>query len=301
MSTFATINDLSLVMAMDLATPVLSLLELSRAEDRRVLQALAENPSTPPEVLRALLQRFPGEFLRNPVLPLLLLEAPDFFRRCSFSQLQALIFRADFPRAFLLDLQSHHESRVVSLVQRALLAHPETRALELKWVSHGERLLRRAAASSKATAEMLEALLCDINVMVRRTAAGNPKASQQFLSLLRRAGASEDLSSFEAPGQVSREELDALSSKGPFARALWVRHPKTPVTYAKVTSCHHDSYWLTALATRPDLPEELSLLKKYRRGFSCLDKELKKREAPMRGEQRGRRDKIKHAPLGGKC
>ena len=295
MSTFATVNDLSLLMARDLATPFFSLIELSRSEDPRVLRALAENPSTPPEVLRALLTRFPGEFLRNPVLPLLLLEAPDFFRVCSLAQLQAVIFRADFPRVFLLDLQSHSDQRVVSVARRALLAHPETQTCELEWFCHEDRALRRsAAASAKVSEEILEALLCDINVGVRRAAARNPKAPRRFLSLLRRAGASEDLSAFETPGRVSRDELRELSSKGPLARALWVRHPMTPVACAKIMS-HFDPCWLAALATRGDLPaEELALLEKLRRTFEWVDRELRLREARERaGEARGRRDKIK--------
>src|SRR5690349_3319636 len=104
MTIFDTTCDVSLLMARDLATPLVAFTELARSQDPKVLKALTENPNTPPEILRGLSQRFPGEFLKNPVLPMLLLESPEFFRRFTLEQLQVLIFRADFPRFVLLDL-----------------------------------------------------------------------------------------------------------------------------------------------------------------------------------------------------
>ena len=62
------------------------------------------------------------------------------------------------------------------------------------------------------------------------SAAKNPKAPKELLTLLYRAGASEDLRSFEKiTKHISLEDLKELSTLGPFGRALWMRHPKTPL------------------------------------------------------------------------
>ena len=68
-------------LASDPATPPETLSELARIGDASVRAAIACNPNTPVKTLLDVGSDYPHEFLRNPALPLLLLEQPDLPER----------------------------------------------------------------------------------------------------------------------------------------------------------------------------------------------------------------------------
>lgn len=53
------------------------------SQNRSVIEALASNPGSPPEMLLDLMEEAPGAFCRNSVAPLLTLEIPDFLEKAS--------------------------------------------------------------------------------------------------------------------------------------------------------------------------------------------------------------------------
>jgi hypothetical protein len=266
---------------------------ISSCADPQVLCALAKNPNTPAKILFRLAERFPSEFLHNPVLPLLLLENPLFFREMTHPQLSAIIFRAEFPRELLLDLCQHPQRGISLMAHRALCQHPATPASELAACKSGGNEVRRAlAVASNTDAELLRELLCDSDAEVRRRASRHKNAPQDVLLLLRRAGATEDLLDFATPQSLSRAQHEQLQELGPFARALWVRHPRTTLDAAVVSSV--DPWWLAALVSRLDLPDEvLAQVRKF--SFPCVEREFTRRlkrqkesRPSLRGGSRGR-------------
>jgi hypothetical protein len=91
--------------------------DVSRSQ-QRVLDALARNPNTPPEVLRELAGTFPDAFLRNPVLPLLLLEDPDFLAPVRPGTLKRLLMRVDVPSLLLAALTHHASGDIADAARR---------------------------------------------------------------------------------------------------------------------------------------------------------------------------------------
>ena len=71
---------LMLIVAANPATSGETLEKLLVHKDKAIRQAVAGNPNTPVRHLLGLAQEFPGEFLSNPVLPLLTLSQPDFIK-----------------------------------------------------------------------------------------------------------------------------------------------------------------------------------------------------------------------------
>jgi hypothetical protein len=67
-------------------------------EEQEYFDMLASHPNTPPDLLRHWLPHAPTAFLRNPALPLLLLEVPDFFEGVPEEVQLTLLSRADAPR-----------------------------------------------------------------------------------------------------------------------------------------------------------------------------------------------------------
>lgn len=69
------------IVAANPATSAETLEKLARSNDEEICRAVAHNPNTPVPVLLLLAQKFPLEFLSNPILPLLNLSQPDFIKK----------------------------------------------------------------------------------------------------------------------------------------------------------------------------------------------------------------------------
>jgi hypothetical protein len=83
------------------------LVEIAKQPDcvsQAVLDALAENPNTPPSLLKHLFGVAAGAACRNPALPLIPLEEPGFFSDLDAGSCKALLSRADAPDSFLSPL-----------------------------------------------------------------------------------------------------------------------------------------------------------------------------------------------------
>lgn len=128
------------------------------AADRRaapLITAIAAHPNTPPMTLADLLNRRPHDaypgFIRNPVLPLLPLECPDFSRELGGATIRFLLLQRDLP-ATAACLLSVHPAPLVAFEARmhiTLLADsdlpPEERAA---CVAAWEKLLRQVITDS---------------------------------------------------------------------------------------------------------------------------------------------------------
>ena len=149
---------MSLEEAKDPNTKPARLVELSQEQDQKILVALAQNPSTPLDTLLVLAQRYPADFLANPVLPVLLLENPNVLHGCSYEAAKALVELPESP----------------SWVLHSLALHPE-------------QDLRQHVASNKTTSiAILEALSRDADGGVRRSVATNGNTPLAILEVLAR-------------------------------------------------------------------------------------------------------------------
>lgn len=66
------------------ATPTDVLAQLSEADEVAVRRAVALNPNTSLQILGQLAGEFPGEFLHNPILPILNMTRPDFIKELPY-------------------------------------------------------------------------------------------------------------------------------------------------------------------------------------------------------------------------
>jgi hypothetical protein len=88
-----------------------------------VAEALAAHPNAPPNILRWWLHIAPDAFLRNPVLPLLLLELPNFFDGVRAEKLLSLLSGAAVPPSVVRVLMaSRHEAVARTACQHIVVA-----------------------------------------------------------------------------------------------------------------------------------------------------------------------------------
>jgi hypothetical protein len=164
--------------ASDPSTSPARLEVLSRNKTKRIVEAVAQNPNTPPAVLLLLAETFPSQVLQNSVLPILLLERPDFLEDAYLSTLRKMLF-CDAPApSWLLTFISSRWPRMRSDVARCTDAWPE---LLEEFARDDYEYTRRGAASNPNTPlASLSLLAQDVATYVRCNVAMNPAA----LSLL---------------------------------------------------------------------------------------------------------------------
>jgi hypothetical protein len=109
---------------------------------REIQRNIVAHPNVPPSVLfpdslaidDRLIATYPDAFLRNPILPLLALEKPDYLQRITKTTLLRLLAWAHVPRSFLVLAFMHEDDAVrdaaMSHVQMAGDVVPESGADE---------------------------------------------------------------------------------------------------------------------------------------------------------------------------
>ena len=169
------------------------------AEERRdLLWVIAANPQTPEDILTVLAEE--GHYA-GPTP-----QAPN----CS---------RAGAPPS------SPRERR---RIREAALSNPHTPSCVLRKQaeSNDHRAPRAIAANPSTPQDVLERLATASDRDVRRVASSNTQLPVETLRLLRRAGASEELTDMGQPApDLSADECARLLALGPFAQALVADHP----------------------------------------------------------------------------
>jgi len=118
-----------------------------------VRDTIARNPSAPPTALALILADSPHAVAKNPVLPLIPLEDPDFLSRPSPLALQRLLLDPQVPLALLEMLQWHSDARIAEAAREHIaLAGP------LFGVDALEQLSARVAAYPVGDVELLRTL-----------------------------------------------------------------------------------------------------------------------------------------------
>lgn len=132
------------------------LAELIKSDDAVICQQVAQHPNTSPETLKELFEKYPQEVLNNPVIDLLLLENPNFFKE---------LYNAN-PDCFNKSLPSFY----------------------LDWAAnHDDILIRYSIATGiKTPQSILDKLAEDRDLSVVECVARNPNTSTETLAKLAR-------------------------------------------------------------------------------------------------------------------
>ncbi|MBD2200272.1 MULTISPECIES: hypothetical protein [Calothrix] len=96
-------NQVAIAAANNIDTTPELLTELARHKDIQVRQAVASNPNTPIDVLFQLAEEFPIEFIKNPILPLLHLENPAFYKTIPHEVILNILASEDAPEEWLIE------------------------------------------------------------------------------------------------------------------------------------------------------------------------------------------------------
>jgi hypothetical protein len=95
---------------------------LAQSPDKTTRRNVALNPQTPTDVLLALAPTFAGEFFRNPVFDLLLMEDPNMLNGLPVSVMKNILKREDCPDSFLIwAAKCGDKSHQLALVSRPVL------------------------------------------------------------------------------------------------------------------------------------------------------------------------------------
>lgn len=166
--------------------------------ERRVLEALVANPSTPPDALAHLVGEVPAAFCRNPIAPLLALEQPDFLEKLSGRAVRQMLRSPRAPVTLVAQVVASADRVLVwgeDLAEAARL-HVTQQAEEIpdqEWAEHVRRYwqeyARPACWVDRQRHELYE--LAELTaVPVEWASDGNaPLEVNDYADFLRRAGA----------------------------------------------------------------------------------------------------------------
>ncbi len=254
--------------AADPATSPARLQDLARQGGSREKRAVAANPNAPTEVLLWLARWHWDAVLRNPILPLLLMEDPNFPARLPLIALREILRMEDPPREFLAPLMRHPNEEI----REAARLHRTTRQRQPKAAEEGAPTFGLQLRGGAALAELvtlglappwlllsaLEASEIGLRMRAARCVREQGPAGplHERMQLLQEAGADEQL---RCLGKCRRDmdpaRLALLADGGPFARRLAARHPRTPPEALMKLAGVHGEFTVRCCAARnPSTP-----------------------------------------------
>ena len=257
------------IIAANPATPSTTLELLGKEQNASIQSALAQNPNTPMPLLLQLAPNFPGEFLSNPVLPLLNLAQPDFIKDIPPSAWLPLLRYETIPIIWLNMLRQDFIRLYGDQqnIKKAVLSHVSVAGEHGKHWTHPEpetkdtSLLNHIARHPRTPPNILASLITEAP-STRQAIANNPSIP---ISLLRQLVSDESISVRRAVAlhrATLLEDLEtlALDLEVP-VRAAVAHHPQLStnlygllagdacpkVRAALACNTHAPEYILTAL------------------------------------------------------
>ncbi|MBF2066694.1 MAG: hypothetical protein IGS39_20095 [Calothrix sp. C42_A2020_038] len=156
--------------AIDASTPSEELRKLADTHNGAVRKLVAGNPNTPPDLLTELFIEYPHQVLKNPVIELLLLENPDFFKQ--LYQTNPYIFNEDALPPLFLEWAVHCSDEGI---RKTIAGNDNTPDLFLMQLAEDESVDVRCnvAENHRTNADTLKKLAEDKNKKVRLAVAEN--------------------------------------------------------------------------------------------------------------------------------
>jgi hypothetical protein len=180
--------ELARLVASNTIAPPELLEKLSRRRDIVIRQNVASNPNTSTEVLFKLGKKFPEQFLKNPIFPLLLLENPNFLNNAPLSTLESLLeytsqppeknietanCKVSIPELCLQQLAEHEDI----VIRYCIAKYPNTPIYLLEQLAKDDTYVRKHVALNPSTPiYLLEELARDVDTLIRQSVARNSNA-----------------------------------------------------------------------------------------------------------------------------
>lgn len=170
--------------AKDPNTPKERLATLSQSDDADIRAALTENPSTPLPLLFELAILYPAQFLRNPLLPLLLLEDPYFLHKAPSETVEVLALVPDPPEWLFSSISAHPSGGV----RMGLAKDPRTPLPLLRLLAHDKEEFIRVLVPRNPSAPLalIESLAKDSRPKMRISVVFSPNVTEALLEALSR-------------------------------------------------------------------------------------------------------------------
>ncbi len=186
--------ELARLVADNPITPPELLKNMARRRDKTILANLTANPNTPTEVLFKLGKRFPEHFLKNPIFSLLLLENPNFFNEMPLKALEKLQEYV-LNRLSNSDVVQNSEGLTPDFVLQQLVKHKDTSIrcsiarhphapvslLEQLTSDSSDYVRHNVAINMSTPVYLLEKLASDTDTYVRYNVAKNPSTPLYIL------------------------------------------------------------------------------------------------------------------------
>lgn len=256
--------------AADPSTPPIRLHELARHGGAREKRTVAANPNAPTDLLVWLARWHWEAVLRNPVLPLLLMEDPNFPAKLPVIALREILKMEEPPKEFLGPLMRHQNEEIreaarlhrTSRSGRHVTSLPENETPTFGLQLRGGAALAEVVTLGLAPPWLLLSALESSEIGLRMRAAkciheqGPDGPLYDRLQLLMDAGADSQLR-FLGKGRrdMDPERLALLAEGGPFARRLAARHPRTPAdSLMKLAGVHGEFMVRCCAAKNPSTP-----------------------------------------------
>jgi hypothetical protein len=237
--------ELARLVADNPATPPDLLKSMIRRRDKTILGNLVANPNTPTEVLFKLGKRFPEQFLKNPILSLLLLENTHFLSEIPTKTVQQ-IMEHSLKQLSGDGVQSQENEFLTPEYVLQLLA------------KHKDSSIRYRMAENIATPiSILQLLADDKNDYVRQHVALNINTPIYLLEKLAKDNAVWTRETVAQNPNTPLSVLEYLVDDNHYRVCMGVAcNPKTPVhmlerVLDKLTSDSHHQYVLTRTAENP--------------------------------------------------
>lgn len=218
--------DLARLMAANPASPPELLEIMARRRDNIIVENVTANPNTPTQVLYLLGRKFPVQFLKNPILPLLLLENPNFFQQIDSKTLPSLcdyILEHCYSEKGILKQQTYDGLAPGEVLQQlinsedsmtrfTIARHPNTPLAFLEQLAKSKHQNARygVAINLNTPLRLLEKLLVDKSFHVRSGVAENPNIPLKAIVQLANDPNSEVSQSLFFNSQVPAQILDVL-------------------------------------------------------------------------------------------
>jgi hypothetical protein len=254
--------------------------ELSRSKKSELWCVLARNPSVPLERLLILADKFPWEFMKNPVIPLLLLEDPGLSMMSDELLTQIVSYSTEALDMFW----SAVEQRPSVLLSVAYKSHQKESILRRILKTNAEEAIVAAIQNAGATPEIFELASQHPSISVRISALGRP-LSIETLERLSMDSSADVRKCVAVHRQLPEPTLRRLSQDEKLSViAAVVNNVSSPVALLEEIFARGLAIAPALFAQNPNTPSEI-LLKIAQQENTCLFELAQNIKTPLRALQ----------------
>jgi hypothetical protein len=247
----ANVSSEDLAKAQSPKTPPDELRQLATSKAIAIRRAVAQNPSTPTEILLVLAAELPVEFCENPIFSLLLFESPSFIDKIPPRTLSKLFRFEALPSIFLE--KANEEVRIYA----ARLKDTSVHILRQLAVDPSKGVRAQVARNEKLPSDLVEKLSQDSEVTVRQAVSLRQTLTAEIAERLSIDKEAEVRSSVARHPNIPINLLEKLSMDvGLEVRRSVAAHPRCTPEILLSLALDEDETLLLSLLKHPKLSKE---------------------------------------------